>query len=167
MLTAFWSFPSYPDHYLNLRHSFAGLRMALVRLKVSNQYDMVGFSVGMLILLYPRAKDGNLISDYRVKAAEPSTALHEGHVFDLGDPSLRVLHLSGHTPGSIGLIDEKARILFSGDTVYNLNLLIDFVPKSDVNKYVQSCRRLQILSNHVDVVFLGHGDSFDSGRLHE
>ena len=111
--------------------------------------------------------EGWKISNYRVKAAEPSTALQEGHVFDLGDRSLRVLHFPGHAPGSIRLIDEKARILFSGDTVYNLNLLIDLVSKSDVNEYVQSCRRLQNLSNHVDIVFPGHGNSFDSGRLHE
>ena len=44
--------------------------------------------------------------------------VEEGHVFDLGDRSLRVVHLPGHTPGSIGLIDERARILFTGDVMY-------------------------------------------------
>ena len=58
------------------------------------------------------------ISDYRVKAAEPYTVVEEGHVFDLGDRSLRVVHLPGHTPGSIGLIDERVRILFTGDVMY-------------------------------------------------
>ena len=131
-----------------------------------NQYDMARFFLRHAdIAVLP--SEGWKFSDYRVKAAEPSTVLEEGHVFDLGDRSLRVLHFPGHTAGSIGLIDEKARILFSGDTVYKSNPLISFLPTSDVNSFVQSCRRLQNLSNQVDVVFPGHGDSFDSRRLHE
>ena len=131
-----------------------------------NQYDMARFFLRNADIAVPPS-EGWKFSDYRVKAAEPSTVLEEGHVFDLGNRSLRVLHFPGHTAGSIGLIDEKARILFSGDTVYESNPLIDFLPTSDVNSFVQSCRRLQNLSNHVDVVFPGHGDSFDSRRLHE
>ena len=131
-----------------------------------NQYDMARFFLRHADIAVPPS-EGWKSSDYRVKAAEPSTVLEEGHVFDLGDRSLRVLHFPGHTAGSIGLIDEKARILFSGDTVYKSNPLIGFLPTSDVNSFVQSCRRLQNLSNQVDVVFPGHGDSFDSRRLHE
>jgi len=110
--------------------------------------------------------EGWTISDYKVKSAEPSTVLEEGHVFDLGNRSLRVLHLPGHTRGSIGLIDEHERILFTGDIVYDTHPLIDWFPHSDVNAYVQSCRRLQQLSNQVDAVFPGHSDFFDGKRLH-
>ena len=105
-------------------------------------------------------------SDYRVKAAEPYTVVEEGHVFDLGDRSLRVVHLPGHTPGSIGLIDERARILFTGDVMYESDTLIDWLPQSNINAYVQSCRRLQDLSSHVDCVFPGHSVMFDGRRLH-
>ncbi len=39
-----------------------------------------------------------------------------GHVFDLGGGlTLEVIPLPGHTPGSIGLLDRKHRILFTGD----------------------------------------------------
>ena len=129
-------------------------------------YDIARvFLKGDVIAVPP--SEGWKISDYRVKAAEPSTVLEEGHVFDLGDRSLRVLHFPGHTPGSIGLIDERARILFSGDTVYYPGPLIDWLPQSDVNAYIQTFKRLQDVSNHVDIVFTGHGDPFDSKRLHQ
>ena len=106
------------------------------------------------------------ISDYKVKAAEPYTVVEESHVFDLGDRSLRVVHLPGHTPGNIGLIDERARILLTGDVMYESDALIDWLPQSNINAYIQSCRRLQDLSSHVDCVFPGHSVMFDGRRLH-
>ena len=105
------------------------------------------------------------IQDYKVKSAEPVEVVEEGHVFDLGDRKLRVLHFPGHSRGSIGLIDEQARILFSGDTMYD-GYLIDWLPYSDISAYVQTCRRLQELSSQVDKVFPGHFNYFDGKRLH-
>ena len=44
--------------------------------------------------------------------------LAAGEVFDLGGGhTLETVALAGHTPGSIGLLDRKHRILFSGDGV--------------------------------------------------
>ena len=110
--------------------------------------------------------EGWNMKEYKVKSAEPVDVLEEGHVFDLGDRKLRVLHFPGHSRGSIGLIDEHARILFTGDTVYDSPNLIDWLPTSDITAYVQTCRRLQHLSSQVDEVFPGHNEPFDGKRLH-
>lgn len=45
----------------------------------------------------------------------PFRALEVGQVFDLGGVQLEVVDLKGHTPGSIGLLDRDARLLYSGD----------------------------------------------------
>ena len=46
--------------------------------------------------------------------------LADGDVLDLGDRCLRVIHLPGHSPGSIALLDIGSdRSLFSGDVVYD------------------------------------------------
>lgn len=50
--------------------------------------------------------------------------LHDGMVFDLGGRRLAVYHTPGHTKGSCCLIDDKSRILFSGDAA-NVNLLMN------------------------------------------
>ena len=47
----------------------------------------------------------------------PFRALEIGQVFDLGGTVLEVVDLHGHTPGSIGLLDRDARLLYSGDGV--------------------------------------------------
>lgn len=50
-------------------------------------------------------------------------SVHNGYVFELGDRSLRVLHCPGHTQGSIMLLDEQDKILFSGDSVNDTELI--------------------------------------------
>jgi glyoxylase-like metal-dependent hydrolase (beta-lactamase superfamily II) len=40
-------------------------------------------------------------------------------VIDTGDRHFEVLHLPGHSPGSIGLWEERSGTLFSGDAIYD------------------------------------------------
>ncbi len=44
-------------------------------------------------------------------------ALRDGDVFHLGNRNIEVIHIPGHTPGSVAFLDQKAKVLFSGDTV--------------------------------------------------
>ena len=45
------------------------------------------------------------------------TAVGEGHTFDLGGITLEVVHLPGHTAGSIGLYCPEKRLLYVGDAM--------------------------------------------------
>ena len=45
------------------------------------------------------------------------TAAEEGHVFDLGGLTLEVVHLPGHTAGSIGLWCPQKRLFWVGDAM--------------------------------------------------
>lgn len=49
--------------------------------------------------------------------------LDEGDVIDLCSRELNILHLPGHSSGSIGLFDLKSKELFSGDALYDGELL--------------------------------------------
>ena len=101
-------------------------------------------------------------------AALPATAtgvLDEGDVIDLGDRALTVLHLPGHSPGSIGLWEEKTGTLFSGDAVYRDGPLLDQMPGSDVGAYLRTMERLRDLP--VSIVHGGHDPSFGRARLVE
>ena len=75
-----------------------------------------------------------------------------------------VLHLPGHSPGSIALYEEETRILFSGDVVYD-NDLFDTVYHSDRALYRESLSRLKELP--VDIVHGGHCDSMGGERMGE
>ena len=99
---------------------------------------------------------------YALQPAPASRTVADGDVIDLGNRQLRVLHLPGHTPGSICLFDETAGALFSGDVVYDDELL-DELRESDRNDYAASMRRLRQLT--VRRVYPGHGEPFDGARL--
>ena len=101
---------------------------------------------------------------YSVRSAE-AKALVEGEVIDLGDRHFEVLHLPGHTPGSIGLWDAASGTLFSGDAIYDAQPLLDELPESDVTAYVNTVKRLRELP--VRVVHAGHEPSFGRERMIE
>jgi glyoxylase-like metal-dependent hydrolase (beta-lactamase superfamily II) len=78
-----------------------------------------------------------------------------------------VLHLPGHTPGSIGLWDQKAGVLFSGDTLFYGNYGRTDLPGGNEKQLFASLKRLFALyapsnestpSRESDIqVFPGHG----------
>lgn len=105
--------------------------------------------------------DGWSLDAFTVKAAPATRLLAEGDRIDLGGRALTVLHLPGHSPGSIALLDEREGLLFSGDAIYDGELLDD-LPRSDVAAYEQTMMRLKTLP--VALVHGGHGPSFDRPR---
>jgi glyoxylase-like metal-dependent hydrolase (beta-lactamase superfamily II) len=110
------------------------------------------------------APPGYSSATYIVSGAEPTRLLAGGDVIDLGDRAFEVLHLPGHSPGSIALWEEKSGTLFSGDTVYDGPLIDDFY-HSRIDAYLTSMERLRRLP--VEVVHAGHFGSFGRTRLHQ
>jgi len=103
-------------------------------------------------------------ASYRVEPMAVSRVLEDGDRIDVGGRVLTVLHLPGHTPGSIALLEERTGVLYSGDVVYEGGL-IDDLPNSDVAAYRRSMEFLADLD--VSVVRPGHGRSFDRTRLRQ
>jgi glyoxylase-like metal-dependent hydrolase (beta-lactamase superfamily II) len=116
---------------------------------------------GPLIDALPRA--GFDPAALRFAGAAPDRAVEEGFVIDLGNRRLEVLHLPGHSPGSIGLWDAESGSLFAGDAVYD-GVLVDTLPGADVDVYRATMERLRRLP--VTVVHGGHRASFGRERLH-
>ncbi len=101
---------------------------------------------------------------YAVRPAPATRLLDEGDVLDLGDRRFEVLHLPGHSPGSIGLWEAESGVFFSGDAIYD-GPLLDDLPGSDIPAYVRTMKRLRELP--VRVVHGGHDPSFGRDRLIE
>lgn len=101
---------------------------------------------------------------YQVRSAAATRVLEDGDSVDLGDRRFEVIHTPGHSPGSIMLWEQKTRLLFSGDTVYD-GPLIDDAYHSDLDDYLASMKR--ILDLPVRVVHGGHFPSFDGDRYRQ
>lgn len=102
-----------------------------------------------------------LSASYRVASAPATRILADGDVVDLGDRHFEVIHTPGHSPGGIALWEAATGILFSGDIVYDGELIEDTY-HSDADDYFRSMIRLYDLP--VGVVHGGHFPSYGYGR---
>jgi glyoxylase-like metal-dependent hydrolase (beta-lactamase superfamily II) len=115
-----------------------------------------------LISAYPFA--GYDSSKYSVRGVVPTRLVTHGDVIDLGDRTFEVMHLPGHSPGSIGLWERTTRILFSGDAIYD-GVLLDEIPGANIADYVRTMEALRELP--VEAVHGGHEPSFGRARMFE
>lgn len=122
----------------------------------------IGYLVEDAFLAYPF--EGFEVARYRVRAAPFTAGLDEGDVIDLGDRVFRVLHMPGHSPGSIALWERAAGILFSGDVLYDGELL-DNLYHSDAAVFRESLERLAGMP--VTTIHGGHFASFGRDRMKE
>jgi glyoxylase-like metal-dependent hydrolase (beta-lactamase superfamily II) len=104
------------------------------------------------------------VDGYAVEPTSLTRTLDEGDLVDIGDRAFSVMHLPGHSPDSIGLLDESSGLLFSGDAVYD-GPLLDSGVDADIAIYVATMERLRALP--VTVVHGGHEASFGRQRLIE
>lgn len=92
--------------------------------------------------------------DYTVDQVD--RALEEGDVVTWGGDSLTVLNTPGHTPGSICLLCDEQKVLFSGDMLFQGAIgSTAFVLGNDADM-VRSCARLTELDPALRV-YPGHG----------
>jgi len=99
--------------------------------------------------------------DYGVKPCK-ALGVEDGHLFDLGSRQLEVLHLPGHSPGSLGVWDPDGGILATGDTLFpTTGPLIDWYPGSNCKQMAGSVNRLTQLAalGKVKLVLPGHGEA--------
>lgn len=104
------------------------------------------------------------VAGFRAQGIAPTGLIDEGDVIDLGDRAFEVLHLPGHSPGSIGLIDRRTGVLLAGDAIYE-GTIVDSLPGSDIEDYRGTMRRLIDLP--VEIVHGGHNAAFGRARLVE
>ena len=102
-----------------------------------------------------------LSATYSVRSAPATRLLHDRDIIDLGDRHFEVIHTPGHSPGGIALWEEATGILFSGDILYD-GELVEENYHSNAADYYASMTRLYDLP--VRVVHAGHFPSFDGPR---
>merc|ERR1712080_243510 len=98
---------------------------------------------------------------YRVRPVRVTRQLEDGDSVE----GLEVIHLPGHSPGSLAFLDRERSWLFTGDTLYGGGGLIDWLPSSAPSQYLVSMDHLVKLLQEIPslTVFPGHGPELSSG----
>lgn len=100
-------------------------------------------------------------SDFHLYEARTGRAdmqpLWEGDVLDLGGLKLEVIHIPGHTPGSIALLERERRILIGGDTVQPGPVYM-FGTARNLAAYRLSLLKLLAMADAYDTVYASHGE---------
>lgn len=83
----------------------------------------------------------------------------EGDSLDLGGRELKIIHLPGHTPGSIAILDVKNRVLISGDPIQEHGHVFMFGSHRNMRDYISSLDRLEKeYSGQFDEIWPSHAD---------
>ncbi|MBR2561453.1 MAG: MBL fold metallo-hydrolase [Eubacterium sp.] len=85
--------------------------------------------------------------------------VYEGYRFDLGGRELEVLHVPGHTPGSITILDKENRCLIGGDPIQTGGGIYMFGPYRDMQAYIFGLSHLLSRESEFDTVYPSHADA--------
>ena len=83
--------------------------------------------------------------------------LRDGEEIDLGGRKLEVIYTPGHSSDHICLLDRDARYLFTGD-IYYTGGVTSYLPGSNLDDFVESCRRLVDLIPYYDYLMPAHNE---------
>jgi glyoxylase-like metal-dependent hydrolase (beta-lactamase superfamily II) len=131
-------------------------------------YDASSFEGGVTLIDRPEIRAGVKNGLYTISALESVDVgapplkvtgfIADGDVIVLGNRTLDVLNLPGHTTESIVLIDRARNQTFTGDFVYkHLGGIIAFAPASDLPPYKANSDRLLHVTNADTQFFGAHG----------
>jgi len=98
------------------------------------------------------------------KPPTPDVFLNEGDVIDFGDATIQVLHVPGHSPGSIVLNLPDAKIILTGDVLFNGSIGRTDLPGANHNLLIKGIKEKILTLVPETVVYTGHGPKTTVGK---
>lgn len=141
---------------------FSGLSRQALGQEVLDGLAAAGYPIEEEWLIDALPERGFDPDAFLIRSTQATHIVEEGTILDLGNRHFEVLHLPGHSPGSIGLWEAATGTLFSGDAIYD-GPLLDELEGCDIPNYIATMKRLRELP--VQVVHGGHDPSFGRDRM--
>jgi len=89
---------------------------------------------------------------------EVDAVMEGGDLIKLGDEEIKVLHTPGHTEGSVCFFSEKSKMVFTGDTIFNVDLGRTDMKGGSSQSLEESIRNVVNLWDNGMTICPGHGD---------
>jgi len=88
---------------------------------------------------------------------EPTDYLNEGDTVTFGNSMFEVIHIPGHSPGGIVLLNKEQQCMFTGDVLFQGSIGRTDLPGGDYDSLVNSIRQKLLLLDPEIRVYPGHG----------
>ncbi|KUK78562.1 MAG: hypothetical protein XD92_0227 [Proteiniphilum acetatigenes] len=85
--------------------------------------------------------------------------LQEGERITFGNSSLQVIHVPGHSPGSVAFYEAEAAVVISGDALFYSSIGRTDLPRGNYETLINSIRHKLYTLPGETVVYPGHGPS--------
>lgn len=89
--------------------------------------------------------------------------LEDGETLKIGNGELKVLHVPGHSPGSVALYDKDGGYVITGDALFQSSIGRTDLPGGDMNTLLTSIKEKLLPLPDDTVVYPGHGPSTTIG----
>ena len=108
-----------------------------------------------------RLKEPNLHTVYKlpynIDPVDNIITVKDGDILEFGGINLKVIHTPGHTEGGVCYVDEKNKLVFTGDTLFRGTVGRTDFPGGDSEQLFNSIRT-KIISLPLDfIIYSGHG----------
>ncbi|MDE6272880.1 MAG: MBL fold metallo-hydrolase [Muribaculaceae bacterium] len=90
--------------------------------------------------------------------------LKDGDIINIGNGSLKVIHVPGHSQGSIALYDEADGYLISGDALFSMSIGRTDLPGGNHQQLIKSIKEKLLTLPAETVVYPGHGGPTTIGK---
>ena len=90
--------------------------------------------------------------------------LSDGDIIHIGEGELEVIHVPGHSPGSVALYDRKDGFLIGGDILFAGSIGRTDLPGGSYETLVGGIKRRLLTLPPSTIVYPGHGPSTTIGR---
>lgn len=88
---------------------------------------------------------------------EPGKYLKEGDIIHIGNGELKVLHVPGHSPGSIVLYDKKDGFAIVGDVLFQGSIGRTDLPGGNHQQLIEGIKEKLLTLPDDTVIYPGHG----------
>jgi glyoxylase-like metal-dependent hydrolase (beta-lactamase superfamily II) len=107
------------------------------------------------------AESAELAENYELRS--PDVTFDTGLTLHLGDHTIKVITMAGHTPHEATIVVEEERVAFTSDNVFHR--VQTWLPEADLDAWDATLEDIRALD--VDIIVPGHGDVTDKSCLDE
>ncbi len=101
---------------------------------------------------------------FEVKDAGVDHYLKDGDIIKIGNGELKVIHVPGHSQGSIALYDAADGFLISGDALFAMSIGRTDLPGGNHQQLLKSIKEKLLSLPEETIVYPGHGQPTTIGK---